>query len=305
MNIPTKPCTSLSDVLNHWHAHAERYYRRRDGSHTREHQNYRAVLDRFEAFAGCACEASKINRHQVRAWLDQLAAEKLTRGYINACLRKLRTVVRWCADHELVPIAVVADLSLVRSLQAFRSPAIEAQPVPAVSLDSVQAVMPFLPRWARDVVQLLMLTAARPGEILAARSGEVHLEPKPALVPVQHKNAHRGHPRVIPLNEKAMTIVERTWRPFLPTSLLFPSLRTGKVMSNTTLGAAIDRAAKRAGVPTFNPNQIRHTSAQRVRKAAGLDAAAALLGHKHVSTTEIYAPTTNNDQARLAAEVLQ
>ncbi|MFN7490904.1 MAG: tyrosine-type recombinase/integrase, partial [Chryseotalea sp.] len=198
-----------------------------------------------------------------------------------------------------------ADLSLVRSLQAFRSPAIEAQPVPAVSLDSVQAVMSHLPRWARDVVQLLVLTAARPGEILAARSGEIHLEPRPMLIPIQHKNAHRGLRRDIPLNEKAMTIVERTWRPFLPTSLLFPSPRTGKPMSNTTLGAAIDRAAKRAGVPTFNPNPIRHTSAQRIRKACGLDAAAALLGHKHVSTTEIYAPTTNNDQARLAAEVLQ
>jgi integrase len=39
----------------------------------------------------------------------------------------------------------------------------------------------------------------------------------------------------------------------------------------------------------WHPHQLRHTTATRVRKNHGLDAVQALLGHKHISTTEVYA----------------
>ena len=51
----------------------------------------------------------------------------------------------------------------------------------------------------------------------------------------------------------------------------------------------IARACERAGVPRWCPNQLRHNCATRVRRLYGLDAAAAVLGHRLGTVTEIYA----------------
>jgi integrase len=52
---------------------------------------------------------------------------------------------------------------------------------------------------------------------------------------------------------------------------------------------AIARACEAAGVPVWTPHQLRHSAATRFRKTGGLDMAQRLLGHAHVSTTELYA----------------
>lgn len=52
---------------------------------------------------------------------------------------------------------------------------------------------------------------------------------------------------------------------------------------------AIGRACKRAGVPPWRPNQLRHTSGTRVRKELGLEAAQVWLGHSKADVTQIYA----------------
>jgi integrase len=53
--------------------------------------------------------------------------------------------------------------------------------------------------------------------------------------------------------------------------------------------AAIAVAAKKAGIPHWHPNQLRHAHATRVRKEFGLEAAGAALGHSKMSATEVYA----------------
>jgi integrase len=49
------------------------------------------------------------------------------------------------------------------------------------------------------------------------------------------------------------------------------------------------RAGRRAGVPRWCPNQLRHRCATRVRRLYGLDGAAAVLGHRLGTVTEVYA----------------
>jgi integrase len=63
----------------------------------------------------------------------------------------------------------------------------------------------------------------------------------------------------------------------------------------TSYRQAITRACKRAGVPAWRPNQLRHNAATRLRAEFGIDVAKAVLGHRRVETTQIYAEA---DRAR-------
>lgn len=294
---------SLSELQQRYLALAERTYRRRSGEPSREHLNIRASLDRFVRFAGADSPADRVNRHQVRAWVDQLAAEGLSRSYVNQCLQRVRRWIAWAADLDLIPMSVTEDLRRVMPLRAYRSPAREPDPPPPPPLDRVAMIPPHLPPMARDVLLLVRLTGARPSEILALRNAEVLVdEHGPRLTPAQHKTAHHGHARIIPLSAAALAIVERWWRPLLPEDRLFATrLSRSGHYSIDAFRAVIRRACRRAGVPAFTPYGVRRAVARKVRRDRGLDAAQALLGHASARTTEVYAPLTARDAAALTA----
>lgn len=315
MHEPPAPCAvsplTLSELTALFLQHAASWYRRRDGTPTREHLNYRATLDRFTNFAGKDSSPAKINRHQVRAWLDQLAAEDLTRSYINSCLGRLRRFVRWSVDLDYINNAPLAELALVRPLAPFRSKAAEPPPPTPPPLAVIEQIERRLPRHARDIIHLSRLTGCRPSELLELSNAEVHIDNNPRLTPLQHKTAHHGHQRVIPLTAIAVAIVERYWRPFLPQDKLFTGSRRSKKGNYTidALRALIHRHCTAAGVQHWTPYDVRRAVARKVRRERGLDAAQALLGHANASTTEIYAPLeAGSDEhfeaARRAQEVL-
>lgn len=196
----TTSTLTIGELVVIFNTHAERHYRRRDGTPTREHRNFASVLKSFETFASKNNPAHRINKHQVRAWLDQLAADQLTRTYINQSLSKLRFVIRWAADLDHIPAGVDHELRLVRSLQRFRTNAKESVPRKPPVISEFVKLYPFLPAHWRDVLQLCLLTGCRPGELLDCLNSEVHLDDFPRLVPSQHKTAHKGKHRIIPLS---------------------------------------------------------------------------------------------------------
>ena len=194
--------------------HAEGHYRRRCGDPTGTHLHMRTALDSFVRFAGEACAASRINKHMVRAWVDQQAADsRLTRRYVNDQLSRLRTCIKWAAAWDHIPVSITEDLRLVRPLMPFRSRARESVKRTPPTLDQVVKVAKFMPAMPRDVLRLVKLTAARPSELLAITNAEVsRCRGGGMIVPVQHKSAHFGHRRVIPLNVEAMRIDRKSTR---------------------------------------------------------------------------------------------
>lgn len=325
---PAGDVAHLRHLIDLFIAHAERYYRRAgDGTPTREHRNFASALQRFVAFAGeNAAIDSAITAREVRRWRDALAAETrvivrdglelevpaLTRTYANKCVGYLRRMVAWAVEYDYVEASVLAELATVQLLRRNRSPARETQPTAPADLEDVRKAIAQMrhncprrtPPIPADVLQLIMLTSARASEILEARSADLRLdEPGPRLEPRQHKTAHHGRVRTIPLCPEALAIVQRRARPICPDEYLFPSpsdpTRPYRIES---LRAAITRACKAAGVPRFTPHQVRHAVGRLVRREKGLDAASALLGHARVSMTEHYAPLTfENAQAALEA----
>jgi integrase len=298
-----RPAT-LAELVPLYLAHAAVYYRRRDGSPTREHLNMSSAISSFMRSAGPDTLLEYVDRGTVRAWRDSLILEDLSRGYINASLARLRRFVRWAVEEFDLPAGVLSELACVRSLPAHRSSAREPEPRQAADLDQVRAVLAYLPGTSRDVCQLLLLTGARLGEVLEAQNREIQLDPRGGrLVPHQHKTAHHDRRREIPLNPDAMVIIGRHWRPLLPLDPVFPPAGQGRrrSFSPDAVRAAIRRACKRAGVPAWTPHQLRHAVATVIRDRQGLDAACALLGHAHVGMTEHYAPLSFERAAAAAA----
>ena len=52
---------------------------------------------------------------------------------------------------------------------------------------------------------------------------------------------------------------------------------------------AIRRGCRKAGVPPWGANRLRHNAATRLRKEFGLDVARVILGHSSPAVTEVYA----------------
>jgi site-specific recombinase XerC len=69
------------------------------------------------------------------------------------------------------------------------------------------------------------------------------------------------------------------------------------------LAHAVARAARRAGIQHWHPNQLRHLFATEVRKSHGLEAAQVLLGHSRADVTQVYAERNLALGTRIAADL--
>jgi integrase len=70
-----------------------------------------------------------------------------------------------------------------------------------------------------------------------------------------------------------------------------------------TYTTSIAKACKRADIPHWHPNQLRHTHATEVRRRYGLEAAQATLGHSRADVTQVYAERDLALAAKVASEI--
>jgi integrase len=66
---------------------------------------------------------------------------------------------------------------------------------------------------------------------------------------------------------------------------------------------AIQRACRRARIPIWSPNRLRHTRATLIRQRYGLEGAKAVLGHTDTKITEIYAERDIELASRIMREI--
>jgi integrase len=82
-----------------------------------------------------------------------------------------------------------------------------------------------------------------------------------------------------------------------------PKEQIAERYTTLTYGRAIARAAKRAGVESWSPNQLRHAAATRLRLTKGLETSGACLGHAKLETTQVYAAANDVLALEAMAEV--
>jgi integrase len=219
-----------------------------------------------------------------------------SRNTVNRQVKRLRAIIRWGVSWELVSASVVDALDTVASLTASETTAHEAKPRMAVPDADFQAVRLALREKHRDMLDLLSLTGARPGELLKLTTGMIErTEPVWRCELVEHKTAHRGKRRVLFFNAAAQLIL----RKYLQAD---PDARLLK-MRRDNFGHTIKRACIRAGVTPFCPHQVRHTVATKLVDEIGTEGTQRLMGHATAAMTAHYSKAAEK-QARDAVERL-
>jgi integrase len=312
---------SVNEVILAFWKHAEQHYRTEDGTPTGEADNYREALRPLRVLYAHTA-ARDFGPLALRAVRDAMVKARLSRGVINARVNRVKRVFKWAASFELVPATVYEALRTVAGLQKGRSEAPEGDGVKPVAEEHVLATLPSLPAPVGAMAELQLLTGMRVGEVMVMRAIDLNMGGSVwTYRPASHKNRHRGRDRVIYLGPQAQAVI----KPFLTTNLeayLFspraataarnaaarakrktkrtpsqlarkpkarPKCAPGERYRRHSYRQAVRRACRKAGVPEWNPLQLRHTAATAIRARYGLEAAKAILGHTRVETSQIYA----------------
>ena len=150
------------------------------------------------------------------------------------------------------------------------------------------------------MVRLQLATAARPSEIFCMKPRMIDQSGTLWIYrPDKHKTTHHGKQKAIPISQQAKLEL-------LPSMSHDPDAYCFLTSKHTpwdkdSYRRHITRACQKHGIKHWTPYMLRHTSLQAVRDAVGAEAAQALAGHSHLSTTEIYAKASE-ERAVMAAQ---
>jgi integrase len=202
---------TIREVCARFWTYAEGYYIKPDGSHTSEIDCYRSAIKPLLELYGLS-RAAEFGPKALKLVRQKMIKLGWHRNTINKHVGRIRTIFRWAGENELISGTVRHDLQTVAGLRVGRSEAKESEPVRPVKQGYVDAVKPFVSRHIWAIIQLQLLTGARPTEILMIRPCDIDQGGKIWIYKCgEHKTAHRGYERTIYIGPKAQEIL----RPFL------------------------------------------------------------------------------------------
>jgi integrase len=219
-----------------------------------------------------------------------------SRDYINHQIKRLRSVFRWGVSWEIVPQTVADALAAVSALKVGETTAVDYEVRESVPDADIKAVRSLLKPRDQDILDLLLLTGARPGELIGLKVGDVERNGETWRCElVKHKTAHKGKKRVLLFNRHAQAILMRHIK-------ADPSVRFF-VTTRSTFSNTIKKKCLAAGVTPWVPHQLRHTVGTLLADELGLEASQRVLGHSKTVMTEHYARAAEK-KAREAVERL-
>ena len=329
------PVVTVDHVIAGYWRHAEVYYRK-NGKPTSELSVLRLAMRHLHELYGSLL-ATDFGPLKLKACRERMIDAGLARTTINGFVSRIRQAYRWAVENELVPGPVLQGLQAVSGLKRGRSRAKECEPVRPVDRGAVEAMLPHVARQVAAMVELQWLTGMSPQEVVQMRMAEIDRGGRVWIYrPRDHKVEHHGVDRVIPLGPKAQEVLA-SFLSLDPVAALFSpkdaekerraamrAVRKTKVWPSHSSRArkarsgskdqglrecydsnsyrrAIARGCESAGIPSWSPNQLRHSAATRIRKEMGIEVAQAVLGHRQLETTQVYAEV---NQAR-AVEAME
>ena len=223
--LPAITAVTVAEVIKRYWPFVEQHYRKADGAQTSEVTGIRYSLRPLRHLYGTlpAAEFGPLKFKAVRLLLvDGYEHGKyghqnpVCRRTVNHRMERIRRLFRWATENELIPPSVYHGLLAVRGLQRGRTEARESPPVRPVPEALVDAIRPFVSCTIRALIDLQLLTGARPGELTIMRGRDLDTTGRIWIYkPESHKTEHHGHQREIYLGPQAQLIV----KPFLQTNL--------------------------------------------------------------------------------------
>jgi len=257
-----------------------------------------------------------------------------SRSTANKYTGKIKQMFKWAVHEELVDPSVYERLRALPPLKRGRTKAREMPKVRAVSDAHIAATLEKLSPVVADMVRVQRLVGCRPQDITNMCPAEIKKTPdgEPWLYsPASHKTEHRDQDLVLAIGPRAQAILERYW-PKKATEVFFSPRATVRLRNDAQRGngknadavakrpkkvaarppsdrydsgsyrRAVNRACELAEVPSWSPNQLRHSRLTEVRAQHGAEAARTLVGHKNLNTTEIYAEQDLKKAIQVAKE---
>jgi len=292
---------SISRLAVAYLKYAESYYTK-NGKQTSTVSRIRSALRTLVAIYG-EMKADQFQPLHLEKLQEKYIELKLSRRTITTYVDIVRQAFRFGVTKGKVSASVWQSLLAVRHLQKGRTDAKEARGVKPVHPYDIIKTLRKLGPIPSVLVRLQYLTGMRPGEARLMRLCEIdRAEELWKYTPQTHKTEHHGRSRLVFLGRKAQRIIQ----PFLnrdEESYLFSPTETLEAGNKEIAGRthypnaydwrsyyrAVVRAARRAGVDRWGPNQLRHTYGTYIRKNHGLEAAQILLGHSKADVTQVYA----------------
>lgn len=164
-----------------------------------------------------------------------------SRKYINSQVQCIRHLFKWAAAEELVPASVHQSLCTLQPLKRGRSAARETHKVGPVPQHLLDTTKPHLSRPVRALVELQLLTGARPGELLEMRGCDLEMDQRAGVWtyrPDRHKNAFRERERVIYLGPQAQKTLSQFMTTDRPTNAFLFSPIEAEAERRAALNAA-------------------------------------------------------------------
>jgi integrase len=249
LSIPADPRaeTTVNELILAFWPHAEKHYRRPDGSPSNELNDFRLSLLPLKRLYGDTPVAQfgplalkAVRQAMVEgSWLtDKEKAKRLKlgqklqycRGVVNQRVGRIRRMYRWGVENELVAPSVLQGLQAVRGLAKGRSSVRETEPIKPVPQAFVDATLPYMLPPVAAMVRIQLLTGMRPGEAVVMRAIDLDMAGKVWLYRPgsdqgphgAHKTAYRGHGKIVAIGPKAQEIITPFLRPELTAFLFSP-----------------------------------------------------------------------------------
>ena len=216
---PGKDAYTIDRLARTYHEHAKTVYLKRGKLTTHISQvasAMNALIDEYgpmTAEAVGAPEITKLMDKQITAGVRKNRPTTLSITTLNGRLRIIKQAFAWARAYGLVSREASYDISLVKPMRAGRSKATAPVPVTPVAEETIKSLLPFCPQTVADMVNVLLLTGMRAGELCGMRPCDVVKIPNAAgdvwvFRPVSHKTEHHGKDRVIVFGRQTMLILQ-------------------------------------------------------------------------------------------------
>ncbi len=204
-----------------------------------------------------------------------------SRDFINKQVKRVRAIFRWGVSWEIIPQTVADALNSVLPLKMGETAAPDYKARRSVPPANIEAVRERLKPRDRDILDLMLLTGARPGELIGLRVKDVDRTGETWRCELaKHKTSHKGKDRILIFNRKAQAILLRHIKAD-PDARFF-------ITTRSTFSNKIKAVCEAAEITPWVPHQLRHTVGTLLADEMGLESAQRLLGHSDSMMTEHY-----------------
>ena len=221
----------------------------------------------------------EIATEDLQSFMDKLAKESYTAKSISRKTNSTKTFFKFLKSQGLIQ---------QDTAQALQHPKFENKDPRILTKLEYRALRDAARADTRmlAVIEVLLQTGVRIGELAKIRVEDVNLENQTIHVPLSEDTRERE----IPLNKPASEAVSKylNIRPKSPSHALFIT-KTGRPLLIRNIRTAIDRYFRIAGIKEAKVNDLRHTwVAFQLQAGVSLLTVSKLAGHKRLTTTERY-----------------